>query len=67
MTAIPDDIDVINSLEKEQFVRLEAPEVGYDTPGALKVDNRWIPKSQLRQDFDGNLYVADWLYGKEWE
>lgn len=24
--------------------------------------NDWFPKSQLRSDFDDNLYLANWLY-----
>lgn len=64
---IPDDIDIISQLELGDFVKLESPEIGFETELALKVDGRMVGKSQLRQDFEGNLYVADWLYGKEWE
>ena len=64
---IPDDIDIISELDKGDFVMLENPNLQFAKGKALLIDGHWVPKSQVRCDFDGNLYVADWLYGKEWE
>ncbi len=64
-----DDVDVISHLERDDFVKLENPNpmTFMSTEKAVCIDGHWLPKVYVRCDFDGNLYVADWLYGKEWE
>jgi len=65
------EIDVLDDYSKDQFQKFPFEKVGAITPdksavarGAAMIDGRWVPKSQLRCDFDGNLYVANWLYDK---
>ena len=31
------------------------------------INTKWFPKSQLRSDFEGNLYLSSWMYAKEIE
>lgn len=64
---IPDDIDIITELDRGDFVKLESPEIQAMTGRSLLIDGHWIAKSQIRTDFDGKLYVADWIYGREFE
>ncbi len=64
---IPDDIDVISEFDRGDYVKLDRPNIEASTEKALKIEGHWVPKVYVRCDFDEDLYVADWLYGKEWE
>ena len=64
---IPNDIDVLSHFDQNDYVKLENPKLDRITEKAIRVDGHWVPKVYVRCDFDGNLYIADWLYGKEWE
>ena len=57
----------ISEHEREDFVQLEDPTVDVVTKDGVLIDGHWVGKSQMRCGFDGQLYVAGWLYGKEWE
>lgn len=64
-----DDIDVLDEYVKQDFQRLyyttiEAVSKQGTPDGAALIDGRWIPKSQLRCDFDKHLYVSHWMYSK---
>jgi hypothetical protein len=61
------DIDVLTEFDKEDFEQLEEIKVVGITEKALKIENivngktNWLPISQLRIDFDGNIWVKNWL------
>lgn len=63
------DLNEIDEFNKENFQRLHYMKIeaiskkGTDE-GAVLIDGQWIPKSQLRCDFDGNLWVSLWFYDK---
>jgi len=67
MISLPDDIDVLSHLDREDYVKLENPRIDHSTEKAIKVDGHWVPKVYVRCDFDSNIYVVDWLYGEKWE
>ncbi|MCB0284994.1 MAG: hypothetical protein KDF60_20615, partial [Calditrichaeota bacterium] len=62
------DLDVVDEFSKSEFEKqshLFIDTLDGQTEKAVKrVDGLWIPKSQMRCDFDGNLYVANWLAAK---
>ena len=75
------EIDVLMEFSREDFTILPAPDlfsraiiedttekaalvfVGIGEFGVVE----WLPKSQLRIDSDGQLYLSQWLYEKKWE
>lgn len=65
-----DDIWPLASGDEEEFQELEYDEIeavsyqGDDEQGAALIDGNWIPKSQLRSDSEGGLYISVWLYAK---
>lgn len=64
-----DDLDVISQLDIDQYQRLEFEKIQaiskQGTPnGAVKIDDIWYPKSQLRTDPDGNVWVSHWFLSK---
>ena len=74
-----DEIDVLMPSDIGRFTKLPALEPLFGVAmiestsedAALisygKIITKWFPKSQLCSDFDGNLYLANWLYEKEIE
>ena len=63
------DIDVLSEFDREyyqrlHYIKIEAISQQGNDEGAALIDNRWIPKSQLRSDFDKNIYVSLWYYGR---
>lgn len=64
-----DDLDVYSDYDKESYTSLNWQNLQNFTKrgtpeGAVLVDDKWIPKSQLKCDVDGNLYVANWFKDK---
>ena len=65
-----DDLDVLDEFIKDDYQKLAFREIeavshpGENDEGAALIDSRWIPKSQMRCDFDKNIYVINWLYAK---
>ncbi len=63
-----DQLGVITEYDRANYVRLEADaEVRQISKRAAWVNGVWVPKSMMRCDFDGSLWVADWFYGKNFE
>jgi len=66
---LSNDLDVISEYDKENYQRLHYTKIeaiskqGTDE-GAALIDGRWIPKSQMKCDFEGNIYVTLWMYSK---
>ena len=60
-------LDPITEFERDQYVRLDSPSVEQVWKKAAMIDGVCVPKSLMQCDFDNNLYVADWFYGKEME
>ena len=63
------DIDVLSEFDKENYqqlhyMKIEAISKQGTDEGAALIDEQWIPKSQLRSDFDKNIYISLWYYGK---
>jgi len=59
------ELDVIDQFDLENFTELKVGfAVGAITPKAALISGDWFPKSQLRTDPDGNLWVSNWLYNK---
>jgi hypothetical protein len=58
-----EDLDVLTEFDKNDFEHFSEPEPEFTavTLNAVLYYGRWIPKSQMRCDFDGNLYIANWL------
>lgn len=61
---IIDELDVLHDLQKEDYQELLYEDIQYESGGAVLIDGKWMPKSQLRCDFDKNLYISRWLYAK---
>ena len=59
---IPKEIFILTRLDEPDFTQIDFDEINGETERALKVNGEWLPKSQLRQDMEGNLYLAHWLY-----
>ena len=63
------DLDVLTEFDKENYQELKFTEIeaiskkGTDQ-GAAKIDSQWVPKSQMKCDFDKNIYVTIWFYAK---
>ena len=56
-----DDLDVLTEYDKDKYQRLHFMEIEAVSKqgtleGAALIDGQWIPKSQMRCDFDGNLF-----------
>ena len=64
ITKALEEIDVLTEYDKNEYQQLRFMKIDGISEKALLIDDRWIPKSQLRCDFDNNLYVANWLYDK---
>ncbi len=63
------DLDVLTELDKENYQKLhytkiEAISKKGEYDGAALIDGKWIPKSQMKCDFDKNIYVTSWMYSK---
>jgi len=59
-----DDLTVIDQFTKDDYQRLHYMKIITVTEKATLIDDRWIPKSQMATDVDGNLYVTHWMYDK---
>jgi len=63
-----DDLDVLDEFIKDDYQKLTFKEIeavshpGKNDEGAALIDGRWIPKSQMRCDFDKNIYVSNWFF-----
>jgi len=64
MNELINELDLIHVFIEKDYTRIEIPNVEVVTQKAALINGKWIPKSQLRTDMDGNLYVTNWLYGK---
>lgn len=59
------DLDVITEFDKNAFEKQSA--LFFDTlesqtdKAVKRSDGKWLPKSQMRCDFDENIYIANWL------
>jgi len=63
------DLDVLSEYDKENYQQLFYKKIEMvskkgTSEGAALIDGQWIPKSQMRCDFDKNLYVTLWMYSK---
>lgn len=63
------DLDVLNEYDKENYqqlhyMKIEAVSKQGSDEGAALIDGRWIPKSQMKCDFDKNIYLTLWMYSK---
>ena len=61
---ILETIDTLTSLDKDSYQELPYTDLEVATEKAVLVGERWIPKSQLKCDFDENLYITNWLFDK---
>ncbi len=63
------NLDVLSDFDRETYDSLEyetiekVSRIG-SSCGAALIDGNWLPKSQLRCDRRGNLYIAKWLKTK---
>ena len=62
-----DQLDVITEFDRDQYVKLDDSIVEQVGKKSALIDGIWVPKSLMRCDFDGDMYVVDWFYGKEFE
>lgn len=59
-----DNLDVLTEFDKDDFEILHEQDFTMETLNAVLYHGRWVPKSQLRCDFDNNIYIAKWLAAK---
>lgn len=70
-----DDLDVISSIsiQDEDWVKLDfgkytvtqVSKPGNIAKGAAIVNGQWIPKSQMKCDFQGNIYIRGYVYSNK--
>ena len=48
----------------DYYKRLDYDLVERITPDGVMIDSRWLPKSEMRVDGNGVLYLAGWLHRK---
>jgi len=63
------DINHITDQDRRKFRRLhymkiKAVSQRESEKGAALIDGKWIPKSQLRYDKEGHLWISTWMYNK---
>lgn len=64
-----EDLDVLDEYSKKDYQLMDYHSIGViskkgSSEGAVLIDDKWIPKSQLRCDVDGNLYISHWMVSK---
>jgi len=59
-----ESLDLVSRFDIEDYEKIGRPKVKAMTEKAVLLNDIWIPKSQLRTDTHGNLYLARWLYEK---
>jgi len=59
-----DSLDGLTEFDKEYFELIRNPDFEAITLNAVLYRGRWLPKSRMRTDFDGNIYVENWLAAK---
>jgi len=67
LTDLLNDLDVISEYDKEDYQQLHFTKIEMiskkgTSEGAALLDGRWVPKSQMKCDFDKNLFVTLWMY-----
>jgi len=77
---ITPDIDMLAFDDKQRFVKIGKVLVDQESEHAIlatwwpnpvtegdpiTMSTEWLPKSQLRLDEKGNIWMADWLYQKK--
>lgn len=60
-------LDPVTEFDRDQYVRLDSPLVEQVWKKAALIDGVNVPKSLMKCDFDGSIFVIDWFYGKEFE
>lgn len=60
-------IEVLDDYTKDGYTQLNSVEIEAQTKKAVLIEGLWFPLSQLRCDVDGNVYLASWLYRKNFE
>lgn len=63
------ELSPYSEYDRDSYRRLEFEKIEVVTKkgrdgGAALIDGRWIPKSQLKCGVDGELYVSNWFYDK---
>ena len=61
---ILDTLSVLTEFDKADYQELPYENIEGKTDKAVKFDGHWIPISQLRCDFEKNIYISVWLYTK---
>lgn len=59
------DVEVLTEYDRDDFSNYNYTEINAVSKKAVMIDGEWLPKSQIRLDFDGNIYVANWLLNKK--
>lgn len=62
-----DQLDVITEMDRGDYVCLDDRPVEQVWKKAALIGGVNVPKSLMRCDFDGNIFVIDWFYGKEFD
>jgi len=58
-----DSLDVVSTFDLRDglFSPFDYNTIQAVTEKAALIDGKWIPKSQLRTDPEGTLYISDWF------
>lgn len=60
-----DSLDVFSEFDREDYQLLEVTGIGGSTENGIYINDVFLPFSQMRTDMEGNVYLANWLYAKE--
>lgn len=62
-----DDIDLLDEEVRRsgKWQPFEYEELGSGTDKAIMIDDKWVPKSQLRLDENYKLWMSTWWYDKK--
>lgn len=64
LSEVINEVDVLHDHNRDDFQDFTWYVIEGMSEDAINFDGKWIPKSQLRVDFDNNIYISTWLYAK---
>ncbi len=59
-----DEIDVLSEYDRDNYQVIDMALVEYVSEKAAMINGEWLPKSTLRTDMEGNIFLANWKYAQ---